>query len=111
MLVARTALEGTLPIESGILTGHHDRTGNGVTPLNIALRAEEHFDAIQIPQRLRAIGLLVIGQGATIQRQIEARTGAAEEGVGAGVRAGTVDTAHGGQIVTDADIHDVGRHA
>ncbi len=102
MLVAGPALEGAFPFEGRIFTGHDDGAGDGVAPLNVALRAEEHFDAIQIPQRLWAESLFVIGQRTAIQRQIEARTGAAEEGIGANVRAGTVDAAHGRQFVADA---------
>ncbi|MNE32756.1 hypothetical protein D3C80_1263820 [compost metagenome] len=66
MLVAGSALEGAFPVESRILAGHYDGAGDGVAPLNITLRAEEHFNAIQIPQRLRTKCLLVIGQRAAV---------------------------------------------
>lgn len=111
MLIAGPALEGAFPFEGRIFTGHDDGAGDGVAPLNITLWAAEHFNAIQIPQRLRSVGLFVIGQRTAVQRQIEARTGAAEESASTGGRAGAVNATHGWQIVADADIHHVGGHA
>ncbi|MNC09291.1 hypothetical protein D3C75_569100 [compost metagenome] len=62
VLIPCPAFECAFPFKARIFGGHHDRTGNRVTSLNVTLRPAEHLHALHIPQRLRPISLLVVGQ-------------------------------------------------
>ena len=97
-----------LELVHGIPAAHRDGAGDGVAPLQCALRAAQNLDLPDVPQRYVAEHHLVVAERAAVHLHVEARPRAGQEGVGALRRAGAVQAAHRRRQITGADAGHVG---